>query len=492
MVQEIPAVDTAALNDGLEARDIELVDTGSGRVLVRCERFRVEAGDAVAVVGPSGAGKSLFLRVLAGFVPAGLRWLSGEVSTGGLVRTAAAPRDEAAGVVLVPQGALDALPPHITGHELLRVVLRARNARLDDHASALIAMHTDILDRFLGTLSGGQAVLVSVLAAVAVMPRFLLIDEPTSQLDLESQARLSGLLLELRRARIGLVLVTHDLRFAGAVCSHQARVEAGVVRPAQAWPPGDLDGLLPTRHERSMAHFAAEPRLTVRDVSLRDQAGRLRVEHVDLELRDGEAVALIGATGSGKTTIGHLAVGLLAPTSGAVQYHGGPLERQVVFQNPLTAFPPHLPIRRWIDSLGARARDGRRMAWTRASYWLSRLGLEQEMLDRPVSQLSGGQAQRIAIASVMAVAPRFLFLDEPTSMLDVETRRHAVDAFVALRDEARVSLLVAGHDLALLETLCDRAVLIRSGRVADEGPVALIVRTLLTSLGRPDAAGEPI
>ena len=237
---------------------------------------------------------------------------------------------------------------------------------------------------------------------------------------------------------------------------------------------------------------------------------RTVIDDVSLQVAEGEAVGLVGESGAGKSTIFSLLLGLAAPHEGEVLFDGQPLSRrdralmrrfradvQTVFQDPYSSLDPRQRIDRIVSeplrSLGiARGEDARRAV----ADAVRSVGLDADVLARYPHEFSGGQRQRIAIARAIVSKPRVLLADEPVSALDVTTRIQVIDLLRTLRAETGLALVMVSHDLSAVAALCERTVVLRDGRVVEEGPTRGILsapqteyaRTLVSAIPRLPAA----
>jgi ABC-type microcin C transport system duplicated ATPase subunit YejF len=232
---------------------------------------------------------------------------------------------------------------------------------------------------------------------------------------------------------------------------------------------------------------------------------RTVVDDVTFSVAPGEAVGLVGESGAGKSTIFSLLLGLASPQSGTVLFDGQPLERrdrtlmrrfraqvQTVFQDPYSSLDPRQRIDRIVGeplrSLGiARGDDARRMV-TDA---VNAVGLDANVLQRYPHEFSGGQRQRIAIARAVVSKPRVLLADEPVSALDVTTRIQVIDLLRRLRAETGLALVMVSHDLSAVAALCERTVVLRDGRVVEEGSTGGILSSPETEYARALVAAIP-
>jgi peptide/nickel transport system ATP-binding protein len=233
---------------------------------------------------------------------------------------------------------------------------------------------------------------------------------------------------------------------------------------------------------------ATTPVLELRDVDFRYGRGQLALDGVSLRVDAGEPVGLVGESGSGKSTILRLLLGLARPTGGEVRFDGAPLALsgdrarvfrravQTVFQDPYSSLDPRQRVRRIVTeplrSLGLARGDD---AVQRAARALERVGLDAEALDRFPHEFSGGQRQRIAIARAIVSRPRVLLADEAVSALDMTTRVQVLDLLAELRLADSLGLVFVSHDLGAVARLCDRTIVLKSGRVVEEGATRQIL-----------------
>lgn len=239
---------------------------------------------------------------------------------------------------------------------------------------------------------------------------------------------------------------------------------------------------------------------------------RTVVDDVSLRISAGDAVGLVGESGAGKSTLLSLLLGLAAPGSGAVHFDGTPLELrdrrlmrrfranvQTVFQDPYSSLDPRQRIDRIVGeplrSLGLARGDELR---ARVADAVASVGLEPDALRRHPHEFSGGQRQRIAIARAIVSRPRVLLADEPVSALDVTTRIQVIDLLAQLRRETGLALVMVSHDLSAVAALCERTVVLRDGRIVEDGPTRGILdapqtgyaRTLVAAIPRLPRAGR--
>ncbi|WP_235515576.1 dipeptide ABC transporter ATP-binding protein [Curtobacterium sp. Leaf183] len=382
-------------------------------------------------------------------------------------------------------------------------------------------------------LSGGLRQRALIAAAIALDPAVLIADEPTTALDTTVQAQILALLDELRAGGTGLVLISHDLGVVEqladevVVMQHGVVVEQGSVAavlgdPQHAYTKRLL-AAIPSAHapgarlsDAPPATLAPRPAsrpvpvagsvvLSVSHVSKRyrgpDGVVRTVVDDVSFELRAGETLGIVGESGSGKSTTAAIALALTPPSSGQVLFEGRPWsalpERArradrpriaTVSQDPLSSFDPRRTVGELVRSALVGARSARavdaagppRAAGTdaaRVDALLQGVGLDPSLAGRHPLTLSGGQRQRVAIARALATDPDVLVLDEAVSALDVSVQAQVLDLLADIRREYGTAALFISHDLGVIHHVSDRVLVLRDGRVVEEGPADQVFRS---------------
>ncbi len=488
---------------------------GEKRVVDRVS-FTLDRGETLALVGESGSGKSLTALSLLQLVPHGGTNPTGRILLDGQDMIGADPatlhraRGDLAGIVFQePMTSLN--PLHRIGRQvaeaillhrrLPRTALRARVIEVLTQAGFPDAEHR--LDAFPHQLSGGQRQRVMIATALANDPALLIADEPTTALDVTIEAQILQLLARLKsERRLALLLITHDLqivrRYADRVCVMQGGqiVETGRVADIFAAPAHPYTRMLlaavpkgspaPCAHDSPAVLEADDVRVhfPIRRGVLRRVVGAVRaVDGVSIMVRAGETVGLVGESGSGKTTMG-LAALRLERAQGCVRFEGvdlATLDRralrglraraQIVFQDPFGSLSPRFSVGEIIAE-GLRVHEpalSRAERAVRVAAELEEVGLPADAAERYPHEFSGGQRQRIAIARAMVLKPRFVVLDEPTSSLDMSVQAQIVELLQRLQRVHGLAYLFISHDLKVVRALAHRIVVLRAGRVVEQG-----------------------
>ena len=508
---------TAPSSRVARVRDLSVEITGQTprRLAVDCVSFDVEAGETVCVVGESGSGKSMIAHAMIGLLPShGVQHCGGQVFLGETEVTAlpeeALRRLRGSAVGMIFQEPMTALNPVMTVGQQLDEVFRAhtslRAAQRRAKATELFA-DVQIQDparagsAYPFQLSGGQRQRVMIAMALALEPRLLIADEPTTALDVTTQAQILALIRQLQRRRgIGVLFITHDFGVVADIADKVLVMQRG--RCVEA---GSAASLLDSpSHPYTQKLIAAvpvlrssapdqpptaqpSPLLQVNRLSKRFQGRGGRVttalDDVSLRIDAGETVGLVGESGSGKSTLGKMIVGLLQPDSGAIAFDGlsmvglsrkqlGAARQQIqmVFQDPYASLNPRHRVGDIIAAGPIGIGMERAAAYARAEQLVQTVGLPASCLGRFPHQFSGGQRQRLSIARALAMQPRLLVADEAVSALDVSVQAQVLTLLRQIRQEFGLSMLFITHDLRVASTLCDRIVVMRSGRIVEQGP----------------------
>ena len=497
--------------------EVEDLHIGFGdKTVVEGVSFRLDRGETLALVGESGSGKSLTALALLQLQPPGAA-VSGRVTLDGLdILTADAARLQSSrgGVAgMIFQEPMTSLNPLMRiGRQVCEAMELHRTltaAVAQEQAVALLrevgfADAADRLDAFPHQLSGGQRQRVMIAMALANDPKLLIADEPTTALDVTIQAQILKLLAEEKSVRgLAVLLITHDLaivrRCADLVCVMQGGriVEHGTTAEIFSRPQHPYTRMLLDAEPRGrplpvapaapvlMAAEHVGVSFPIRRGVLRRQVGALRaVDDVSITVRAGETVGLVGESGSGKSTMG-LALLHLQAASGVVRVGGVDIaslgkrqmralraDMQIVFQDPYGSLSPRLTVGDIIgEGLAVHAPKLKPAARaTRVAEALAEVGLPADIIGRYPHEFSGGQRQRIAIARAMVLQPRFVVLDEPTSALDRSVQGQIVTLLLRLQKDRGLGYLFISHDLTVVRALAHRVVVMRRGRVVEQGP----------------------
>ncbi|MBV1696360.1 MAG: ABC transporter ATP-binding protein [Hyphomicrobiales bacterium] len=483
--------------------------------------FSVGQGEIVCVVGESGSGKSVTAQAVMGLLAKGqLKLSSGSIRLEGDELTKKSPAEmrdvrgmRASMIFQEPMTALN--PVERVGDQIgevleihtdldeagrrKRVIEVMRAVRLPDPEQ--------MIDAYPHQLSGGQRQRVMIAAALVLDPVLLIADEPTTALDVTTQAQILKLIKELQgRRNTGVLFITHDF---GVVSEIADRVV--VMQWGRVVEQGTRDEILQNPREpytkmliAAVPSLTPPPRAPVQGaITLATEKlskvyggkalfwGRGRTvkaaQDVSIEVRRGETLGIVGESGSGKSTVARCIARLIEPTAGAIKIDGTDIAAlpesrfrayrrriQVVFQDPYRSLNPRRTVGASIMEGPMNFGTSASEAMKRASDLMSLVGLSPDALDRYPHQFSGGQRQRIAIARALAMEPVLLIGDEPVSALDVSVQAQVLRLFDDVRRRFDLAVLFITHDLRVAAQICDRIAVMQHGVVVETGPTAKI------------------
>lgn len=485
--------------------------------------FAIHPGEIVAVVGESGSGKSTTAGALVGLlaenasIQAGSLRLAGEELVGLSERGWRQRRGRQVGFVpqdpglsLDPVKRIDRqLEEAMTVHGVGRREARARTLQLLEQVG--LADIQRVARSYPHQLSGGMRQRALIAIALANDPPLIIADEPTSALDVGVQRQVLDRLQALVRERgTAVLLITHDLGVALdradrlIVMQHGHIVESGPARQIFQYPthaytqqllaaaPSLAVARQPAQSRQPARHAKAEPLLQVsrlrKDFSSWRNPGRAAVEDVSFTVLRNATTSVVGESGSGKSTTARLILGLERPDSGQVLFDGQsitglssrqwqPLRRriQIVYQNPYASLDPRWTLEQIIsEPLRAFSVGDRNGRAERAGQLLEQVELPAHFLRRRPGELSGGQRQRVAIARALALEPELLVLDEALSALDASVQAQILRLLAELQQRLGLSYLFISHDLAVVRQISDQVVVMRHGRVVEQGACAQV------------------
>jgi ABC-type glutathione transport system ATPase component len=511
------------------------VEFPGSKFAVRDLSFEVPPGRTLGIVGESGSGKSISLRAVMGILPQAARISSGSLwmgdtelpLTGRHVRAARRRR-----LAMVFQDPLAALNPVMRVGDLIAEVprralgqpaARSRQIALDLMRQVHLPDPERLARAYPHELSGGQRQRIMIAAALAAEPEVLLCDEPTTALDVTVQAAVLDLLAEIKqRTGLAIVFVSHDLAVISEVADDITVMRDGrpletgtasnvLTRPTAEYTRTLVSSVieLPTREPgqaaaTSPAGAAATrtgrpadapetehapgpvPRMAARGIEVTYRhAARPALAAVDLTLYPRQIHGLVGESGSGKTTLARVLTGQLRAAAGTLQLDGVTLGArrsraqlravQMIFQDPYASLDPRMTVRQTLAELlrlGGVA--GRPAIEARCRELLDQVAMPASALDRVPGQFSGGQRQRIAIARALAVEPRVLVADEPTSSLDVSAQSAILQLMAGLRDQFGLSVLFISHNLGVVHEICEEISVIYQGEIVEAGPTRAV------------------
>ena len=506
-----------------------------GTPILKDVGFEIGKGEIFALVGESGSGKSMSALSVMRLLPEGAETRGQLVFDGtGLPALSEQAMCGIRGrdIGMVFQEPMTALNPvQSIGDQVAETLLiHGIHSRLEANKIARerldrVGLTADRfpLDRYPHELSGGQRQRVCIAMAIALRPKLLIADEPTTALDVTTQAAILELLADLvRDERMALMLITHDLAVVSGLADRVA-----VMKDGEILETGKTSDLFRNRHHPytealiEASDHAPDRVPTATEAPLVKVAGLVReyplprsrligprptmraVDDVSFELNSGESLGLVGESGCGKSTLTRAVLGLDPVQDGTVTVDGASVraphvprhvrqKMQVVFQDPFGSFNPRHKVERLVaepfhltDTPVDEQRD--RIADT-----LGAVGLKRDDMERYIHEFSGGQRQRIAIARAIVIRPKLVILDEAVSALDVSIRAQILDLLAELQAEFGLSYLFISHDLSVVRRVTDRVLVMRHGKIVETGPTAQVFEAAQHEYTKALVAATPV
>jgi peptide/nickel transport system ATP-binding protein len=477
----------------------------------------VGAGEIVCLVGESGSGKSVTAQAIMGLLPrkvlvpaAGTVLLEGEDT----LRAPEARLRELRGtrMAMIFQEPMTALNPVMTVgdqiSEVLEIHTKLSQAERRERVCEIMRLvrlpeAERLIDVYPHQISGGQRQRIMIAAALVLDPALLIADEPTTALDVTTQAQILSLIKEMQERRgTGVLFITHDFGVVSEIADrvvvmrHGRVVEQGTrkdilqaaLEPYTRMLISSVPSLTPP------ARLARTGTVTLSTDKLTKVYGgdtfpfrRRRIVHavtdVTIEVRRGETLGIVGESGAGKSTVARCIARLIVPTSGAIRIQGVDIARmpertlrphrknvQIVFQDPYRSLNPRRTVGASIVEGPLNFGVAPHEAMRRARELLELVGLPPDALGRYPQQISGGQRQRIAIARALALEPALLIADEPVSALDVSVQAQVLRLLDDIRQRFGLAILFITHDLRVAAQICDRIAVMQCGLVVEQGP----------------------
>ena len=575
------------------------VETGHGYPIVQDVDFTLGHGEVLGIVGESGSGKTTTALALVGHVSPGIRIVGGVITAQGVTidatdrRAAAALRGplfsyvpQSPGTALNPIMRVGAALNEAREHSSIRAADGSRESRKDLYASVLDSVglpgDDDFLRRFPHQLSGGQQQRVCIAIALMSGSKIIILDEPTTGLDVITQAGVLRRLDALRQERgVSMIYISHDLGVIAQVASRVAVMYAGrivetgatsaVLRtPSHPYTRGLIASTPDHRHphmlvamlgtgtgpdrtgqacgfrsrcgrrldicDRSMPPLAenasggnhavrcfnpaqGDPLAVIpsrpSEVALKGPASivlavdKLRVEHhsatnrlvavsdVSFQIGRGECLALLGESGSGKSSLARAVAGLQDYQSGSLDFHGETLavrardrsrrhlsEIQIVFQNPASALNPREDVQAAIERSQQAGGAAQSTANPTVPELMAMVELSSTLLHRYPRELSGGEKQRVCLARALASRPTLMICDEVTSALDVSVQAAILMLLQRLRDQLGLSMLFITHDIGVVASIANRIIVLNKGVICESGPVDTVLAAPASAYAR--------
>lgn len=481
--------------------------------------FTVNPGEIVCVVGESGSGKSVTAQAVMGLLPRELTPTQGVTRLDGedtLTASSQRLRDlRGTQMAMIFQEPMTALNPVArVGTQIAEVLeIHTKLTSSERRARAIEIMDAvqlpdpeKMVDAYPHQLSGGQRQRIMIAMALVLDPSLLIADEPTTALDVTTQAQILKLIKEMQQRRgTGVLFITHDFGVVAeiadrvVVMQHGRIIEQGTRDQILGFPQQDYTKMLmasvPSMTPPQRTPVGGPEALSVshldKTYGRRGFLSQARIvqaaQDVSFVLHKGETLGIVGESGSGKSTVARCIARLIDPTKGSITLQGTEIATlpetrlrsyrravQIVFQDPYRSLNPRRTVGQSLTEAPMNFGITRQDALAQARDLMSLVGLSPDALDRYPHQFSGGQRQRICIARALAVKPDVLIADEAVSALDVSVQAQVLELLDDIRKRYNLAMLFITHDLRVAAQICDRLIVMKSGKIVEQGATAQV------------------
>ena len=516
--------------------------------------FDVQRGKTLCVVGESGSGKSVTARSILQIVDEPGRIMGGSMllhradgSSLDLAQLGQRSREiravRGAEIAMIFQEPMSSLSPvHTVGNQIMEVLTLHLKMSKDQARARCVELLTQVeipnpakaVDRYTFEFSGGMRQRVMIAMALACKPALLIADEPTTALDVTTQAEILDLIKNLQKTQgMAGMFITHDMGVVAEIAdevivmNHGRVVETGSVDAIFHAPQDPYTQMLinsvtklgrtaDIRLKRPPIASSAEPILQVRGLQQYFGSAKTLVKAVDgvsFDVMPGESLGIVGESGSGKTTMGRCLLRVYEPHAGSINYRRADgsvvdivqankqtlkdcrREMRMIFQDPVGSLNPRMTVAQIVgEPLLVNGIATGKALDERVAELLQNVGLEPAWRERYPHAFSGGQRQRIGIARAIALNPRVIIADEATSALDVSLRSQMLDLLLNLQDKLGLSFVFISHDIAVIRYFCDRIAVMYRGKIVETGetnqvcdaPTHPYTQALLSAIPQPD------
>ena len=549
-------------NIALSVRDLKTFFYTNNRCnkAVNGVSFDVEKGKTLCIVGESGCGKSVTAATIMQLLPTLSRIEEGEIkfqkddkiiNIEKLEKNGKEMREiRGSDIAMIFQDPMSSLNPYITIGKQMSGVLK-RHTKMSKHEikerciemlhSVGISKPHERYDGYSFELSGGMRQRVMIASALLTNPKLLIADEPTTALDVTVQEKILDLILDVKdRFKMSVIMITHDLGVVARTCDRVLVMKDGELQES-----GDTEAIFYSPNaaytkellEKSkeinlddQQKYTERQETSIKNSLVKSSKAKVNftlpkktlfaannvltaVNEISMETLDGEVLGIVGESGSGKSTLAKTILGLQKLTSGQVEVFGEKLteinkkelkeirkKMQVVFQDPFSSLNPRMTVfeilKEPLDSFFPLMT--KESAQKDIEDGLMEVGLTSDYLGRYPHELSGGQCQRVAIARALMPKPQLLICDEAVSALDASIRGEIIDLLLRIKNEKKLTMIFIAHDLAVVRKICDRVIVMQSGKIVEQGPTEKVffepekeyTANLLSAVPVPDPRKE--
>jgi len=505
-------------NSLLEIKNLSISLPDGGDRSHAVDKFNLEIieNEILCVVGESGSGKSMMARSIMGLLPKRLKVTKGEINFEGSLINHLTPKQyqkiRGQSIAMIFQEPMTALNPlHSIGKQIDEVMLLHTSLNKTERhkrtLEMLSAVHLpdpkQVMQAYPHEISGGQRQRAMIAMALILEPKILIADEPTTALDVTTQAQILKLIRNLQRERqTGVLFITHDFGVVAEIADRIAVMKDGLLvenndaqfvlnSPKHIYTQ-QLIRSVPNLKTKKSFESSKPVLLKIDHLEKKYQRKRgflgssksevLAVNKVQLELKEGETIGLVGESGSGKSTVARCIVKLISSDGGEILYEQKDItkmnrksmmpyrkEIQMVFQDPYGSLNPRLTVGQMVAQGPIIHGEKHDKAFQKAEKLLELVGLGQQALNRFPHEFSGGQRQRIGLARALALDPKILIADEPVSALDVSIQAQVLKLLGQIKQKLNFSMLFITHDLRVAAQVCDKIAVMYQGKIVEIG-----------------------